>query len=519
MEYEKMNVSVYRQGNEVTDPFYLDDDYNVPDTKKDVKKVLLSEGAVKIEGLKQVDSYLRASGQMQFRILYLSEEGDRRLESLEGSFPFEEMVYVEEPLEERPFVKRKDVDITVTVIHSRKLNVKALVELAVCSEGKENLELTRDVTDEETLHKKFLPVEFLRLAMIKRDTYRIKEEVTIAGTKEAVGTLLWTEVKLRKLDTRVAQGQMLLQGELSLFTLYESLEGKTDWVIQSIPFEGQLELPGAGEEMYHQIYPALADVLIDLRMDEDGEMRVLGVEATLEARMILYEEIRTELVDDVYALASTCQPVYQNVRMERALMQNHSKCKLNEQLHLPEIQNDILQICHSSAKIQMENIEATDSGIAVDGVVHLWFLYVKADDDAPFDVWQGMVPFSHLIESNECEEGMRYDLYGYVEQISINLLGNAQVEVKAVLSFQSFLKQPLEIRSLCEVTKTEIDRRQLEKAPGVIGYMVKEGDELWNLAKHFRTTTERILESSQKTEETLKVGEKLLIFKENVDIL
>ena len=49
--------------------------------------------------------------------------------------------------------------------------------------------------------------------------------------------------------------------------------------------------------------------------------------------------------------------------------------------------------------------------------------------------------------------------------------------------------------------------------------IVKEGDELWNLAKHYSTTVDGIMEINEKTNSDIKPGEKLLIFKENMSIL
>ncbi len=60
-----------------------------------------------------------------------------------------------------------------------------------------------DIEGEESLHKRFESKEFLKVFTTKKDTYRIKEEVSIGGTKENVGTLLWTEVMSRRLDTPV----------------------------------------------------------------------------------------------------------------------------------------------------------------------------------------------------------------------------------------------------------------------------------------------------------------------------
>ena len=52
-----------------------------------------------------------------------------------------------------------------------------------------------------------------------------------------------------------------------------------------------------------------------------------------------------------------------------------------------------------------------------------------------------------------------------------------------------------------------------------MGYIVKEGDDLWSLAKNYSTTKEGIMEVNELTSEDIKPGEKLLIFKENMSIL
>lgn len=519
MEYDKKEICIYKQGKTITDQFYLDDDYNVPDTKSDVRRVVLSEGKLKVEELKEVENYIRVSGMLVFRILYESDDIDQKLCTLEGRIPFEEMIYVEEPLVGNPFLKSANAELTVTLIHSRKLSVKALAELLVSSEGKREAELTLDVEDEEKLYKKKEKAELLGLFGIQKDIYRIKEEISIGGTKENIGTLLWTELSSRKLDTRIGTDEIELRGELLLFCLYESVEGKTDWIEQTIPYEGRLECSGAQDSMYHQIYPELSDVNIDIRMDEDGEMRCLGVEAALEARMIVYKEEKVELLQDAYALTKVCRPQIREQAMEQLLMQNHSKCKVREQLSLPEIQDDILQICHNSGRIQVEHTEVTEQGILVEGVLHVNFLYVKSDDAVPFDMWQGMIPFSYVMESNEICEEMNYDLTHFVEQLSVSLLGNGEIEVKAVLAFNTFLKKTVRILNIEEVEYEAIDKAEVEKRPGIVGYIVKDGDELWNLAKRYSTTVEGIMEVNQLENSDIKAGEKILIFKESMSIL
>lgn len=519
MELMKKPIHSNQIGKKIVNQFFMDDDYNVPDTKSDVSRVVLSEGRIQVNEMKRVENYLKVSGKLYFQILYVTDEGEKKLASLEGKQPFEEMVYVEESEDSHHFIKDARVEFTVNIIHSRKLSIKAMVELEVGSEKLIEEEATVDIAIADPIFKKQKMMELLQMRTSKRDTYRIKEELTIPGTKETIGNVLWTDIVSRKLDTKLGADELLLKGELLVFCFYESLEGKIDWVEQSVAFEGRVECIDTQETMYHHVCSSLENVNVDVRMDEDGETRVLGIEGTLELRIAIYEEEKIDLLEDIYSLTQQCHLETKEAVYEELVMQNHSKCKVVEQLSLPELNDDILQICHSGGMLQVEHMEVVPEGIQIEGVLHVSFLYVKANDEVPFDTWQGMVPFSYLMESNETCKTLRYDMTSSVEQLSVTLLGSDEVEVKAVLAFNSFLRRPVTSQVITNVTLTPYPINELEKRPGIIGYIVKENDELWNLAKRYCTTVDGIMEVNQMSEETIKEGDKILIFKENMSIL
>jgi hypothetical protein len=164
-------------------------------------------------------------------------------------------------------------------------------------------------------------------------------------------------------------------------------------------------------------------------------------------------------------------------------------------------------------------VEVTDQGIIVEGVLHIGFLYVKASDEVPFDTWQGVVPFSFLIECKDVSAEMHYHISSILEQLSIGLLGGDEVEVKAVLAFHCFFRKAERTEMIADLKMEPIDMSEVEKRPGVIGYIVKDGDDLWSLAKRFNTTMEGICQVNEMSDEKLKVGDRILIFKENMSIL
>lgn len=518
MELIKKRIRTNHLGKTMIDQFMVDDDFNVPDAKSDAGRLISDQGTVRVEEVKRVENYLRITGKLYFKILYVTE-GEASLASMDGKLPFEEMVYIEEETAGDYIVQVNRVELAASLIHSRKLGIRAMIELAIHAEQGTDEEATVDVENAGDLYKKKLPIELLQLHTSKRDVYRIKEEVTIPGTKENIGTLLWAEVSMSRLDTKLIQDAMILTGELQVFCFYESPDEKTDWVWQSVPFEGRIECMGADETLYHHVYDNLADAIVEPRMDGDGEMRTLGIEASLEVRVLIYEEEKMELLEDVYSLREECILEKKEAKYEELIMQNHSKYKLNEKLNLPELKEEILQICHSGGSIQAEHMEVVPEGIQIEGVLHIHFLYVKANDAVPFDMWQGIVPFSYLLECQGACPQMCYDITYSLEQLSIELTGNDEVELKAHLAFRSFLRRPVMASVITDIKFRPYDSQEMGKRPGMIGYIVKDGDDLWSLAKRYCTTKEGIMEINEMPSEELKTGEKLLILKENMSIL
>ena len=310
-----------------------------------------------------------------------------------------------------------------------------------------------------------------------------------------------------------------MTGELLVFCFYESPDGKIDWVEQAIPYQGRVDCYGVDETMYHHVQANLEDVHADVRVDEDGEMRIVGIEGTLKLYIDIYEEEKMDVLEDVYSLEKNCIPKMEEVSYEQLVLQNQSKCKVMERLSIPELRNEVLQICHSSGTIQIDRMDMREDGIYVEGALYIRFLYVKANDNMPFDTWQGAVPFSYLIECNNMADNIKYHISSTLEQLSITLQGGDEIEVKAVLVFCGFFKRAGKIDMIQNIMVEPLCMEEIEKRPSIVGYIVKEGDDLWTLAKRYATSMEAIQEVNGVTEEKLKPGDRLLIFKENMSIL
>lgn len=519
MELIRKPIHYTQEGKSIFDQFYLDEDYNVPDQKDDVQRIIQGSAECRPEDVRPVENYVKVTGKVYFRILYITASGDPKPAVLEGKLPFEEMVYAENDGNETFFIRNMRTEFTGSVVHSRKLSLRIMTELEIGRESLRDEELTVDVESDIPVYRKMENMNLLKLAVSKKDTYRIKEEIILPGTKESIGQMLSADIVSRKMDIRSGQDEILIRGELLVFCMYLSAEEKTDWIEQSVPYEGRIPCDGVTEGMFHHIRHSLEDSLSDVRLDEDGEMRIIGIEATLVLRMNIYEEEETEILRDMYSLEQECSFDTQNTVFEELLMQNQSRCKLSERLALPELKEDVLQIIHSQGNIQMESEQHTKEGIKVEGILHLSFLYVRGDDTEPYGSWQGILPFSYLIEYPDMPEGTQSSLSSHVEQLAVTLAGSEAVEVKAVLAFDIFLRKMVPVNVITKVETKPFDVEALSKRPGIVGHIVRGGEDMWSLAKQYMTTMEGIKEINGLESENLRPGDKLLILKENMSIL
>ena len=205
MELIRRPIHYTQAGKSIFDQFYLDGDYNVPEQKEDVQRIIYGKAELKAEDIRTVENYVKITGKMYFRILYMASSADPRPSSLEGSLPFEEKVYAASEGNESFFLRNARTEFTASVVQSRKLSLRIMAEIEVGREWIRDEELTEDVESETPVCRRTQKMNLLRLAVSRKETYRSKEEITVPGAKETIGQILLPVVSIRRLDIRTGQ--------------------------------------------------------------------------------------------------------------------------------------------------------------------------------------------------------------------------------------------------------------------------------------------------------------------------
>ena len=170
------------------------------------------------------------------------------------------------------------------------------------------------------------------------------------------------------------------------------------WMEETLPFSGELEMSDVKEEMIPMITVRLAHRDLEAKPDYDGEMREMDAEAVLELDIKLYEEQEAELLSDMYSNGAEIELEQREAAFDQILTRNVCKTKVTEKVSLPQDAR-ILQICHSEGAVKLDEVEVAEDSLQIDGVLEVTILYLTSDDASPVQSFVEQLPFHCAAEA------------------------------------------------------------------------------------------------------------------------
>lgn len=493
----------------------IEDDINLPENNPDLDKIIFREGNVVISDVKVSKDRVDIKGTLEIFILYLTEEEEERLARIAGKIPFEENVYVEgAQIGDTVDVNWKIEDLSVAMINSRKISAKSVITFSLQADCLYDEEAASDLSDAEQIEYHLEQMELARLAICKRDIYRIRQELELPSHMPNIFRMIWQSVKITSLDFKPLDEKISVNGELSVFLLYESTQegDNTQYYETTIPFNGVIDCQGSREMMIPDIRWCICGRDFEVRPDFDGEERGFSMEIVLDLCIKLYEEENISILSDVYGISKDVDASVKLGKFRRILMRNNGTCRISEKLSV-EDSPQILQLIHSEGEVFMEDSEITGEGVRVEGVIVIKCLYVTSDDKMPYSSLEQMVPFSYVLEAKGADENAISNIKVALKQLSVSMLDAKELEAKIALDVSGILFEEFEKELVTDLTVTEANKETRRQLPGIVVHVVSDEDTLWQIGKKYYMPVSKIKELNNLTEDEVRAGEKLLLVK------
>lgn len=517
MELIKKNIHMHGMKAKASAQLTLDEDVNVPDTNEDIGRIIQEKAVFRIDEVKGEENQVLVKGNVLLSVLYTSATGEGRLQVMNMTIPSELTIHMNGvSAADSINVKGCLEDVSLSLINSRKINVKGIVSMMASVDELKDEEVLVEVMDEKKAVQSMInELNLLQMRMHKKDNCRVKDEIVLSSAKPNIYQLLWYQIQPCNVEIKKLEGQLSIHGELKIFILYSSEEDNhpIQIVEEVLPFHNTLECAGCTEDMVSQIQWEMNQIHMEVKPDYDGEERVFALEGVMELEIRLFGEENVQILADVYSTAQNIVPVQEEIAFQTLLVKNQSKSRVSGTVAIGKNQPRILQIHQAMGEVKADEVEATEEGLMVEGVVCVQLLYVTSDDDMPYASMKGQIPFQQLVEVPDMEEQADYMIQADLEQLQAIMSDSEEVEFKGVINLNVLVLGHKQKEVIKELVVNEMDYARLNDIPGITGYIAEEGDTLWKIAKEYSTTVELLREMNDFKNEEVKRGDKFLILK------
>lgn len=315
------------------------------------------------------------------------------------------------------------------------------------------------------------------------------------------------------MEFRALEGRISVQGDLNAFFLYEGEEGAVKCYETVVPFGGTVDCTGCDEGMAADIDYALGSKDVEVRPDFDGEQRVFAIELVMDLDISLYEEERLDILSGVYGVVKEVEAVSKPAQFKGLLARTSGKTKVADRIKLAAEDAPMVQILHSEAQIQAEDGEIVENGIHIKGTVNVQTLYLSSDEKVPYSSARGSIPFSCTLDVPDINDGCTFKVQTGLEQLAVAMLDGGELDVKAVVVCRAIVFEHRTENIVTDIIVSDLDMNKLSSLPGIVIYIAKEGDSLWDVGKRYYVPIAQIKETNDMTTEEIRPGDKLLIVK------
>ncbi|MEA4988338.1 MAG: DUF3794 domain-containing protein [Anaerovorax sp.] len=520
---------------------FIEEDILVPDVKPDLASILSMDGKLKLSD-KQVSAgasgvtTLKVSGDFMLQTLYIPDkiQENEVVVAIDSRLPFKEEAEVRaEPYSELIVTPTLE-SIDYSVVNERKFRVKATVGINVKEYRALDVQIFEGIQGEEVqlLKEKIHATD---VALRKTEAIELEEDLLLKDSMPEIGKILRYDVNVVENHKQVSREKAVVNATVYCNVMYLSAEPAGDiesmmdqdeeHTNKSIPvlYQGKTEFTQfikLDEDSPSGIIPsgsrvsfAVTNASIKPKEDEASNVNGFTLELTADTTIEVYKDTEQEIVTDVYHHIKEMQYDTDEISLMSLCGMGNSEVSAREIINIPERYGGVDRVVFLSGNIG-ETKSFIDAGKnIVEGVVTLKMICIGMDDNkTPFSIKQDL-PFRSSIDIPGIKSDMISDNDVLLKEIWFDKMNQNQIEVNAGILVSTSVMNPEKhalIKNVCFVELPE----QKENAPSMVLYITKAGDNIWKIAKKYRTTIDAIKKINNiDYSNEIKPGTKLLIVK------
>lgn len=302
-------------------------------------------------------------------------------------------------------------------------------------------------------------------------------------------------------ETKQVAGKILVKGELTIKTLYKSEEDTLETIENILPFSQILNVEGVSEESVADIKSDIISLDITVKPSALGTMTLMDISAVIMLCVCSYNCIDFPALKDAYSTVFDSECSFKDVNVDR-IVGSISETFIHT-FEIPALNiNKAIDVwcddinCNTSFDNSQLNFTGTLSSFAL-----------FEDKDGTLNFKEEKSEYSFIKSISECENVKSYPSAKIIGTDYI--IGENSIEVRVKVKLTAVIFETLCEKVVYDITLSD---NPAKKSSSMIVYYPQNGEELWDIARKFSTTIERISKENDLEEEIITSAKPLIIW-------
>ncbi len=508
IETKKTEITVNETVGTCNSEVMAETDIILPESCPDILKVLQIDGRARITEKEKGADKVLLKGEAEITLLYVPDStmSDLPVKSITVKTPFSDVCEVKGIAEDSSVRASSDViNLDFSLLNSRKLTVRATISTEVTVTRRNNMEFISEV-------------EGAQMQESEREIYReiadgsyvitISDKLQLPVGKPPILEVVKLDAEVGENTVKLISGKAVIKGTALISCLYISRrDASLEHTEHEIPFTEILDMPSVSEDMDPTIDFKVTSVYYEADNDENGA-GILGIELSVETDLSVAGTEIIPVLSDCYRTDCETRLKKSPCKLEKISSVARPQITVRGSVGVPETSPEISEVYRVFGKPYIENISFENGMANLEGILDVYILYMTGNEELPLYSFKGEIPFMYAVDAgNDINAATDYSIR--VDSLSFTITSESEIDIRANLSavIKFISTENIDVIESVEAVDSELP----ERAPIVI-YFVSEGDTLYNIAKRYRTTTEKISNVNKIDSNTvIRPGMKLLI--------
>lgn len=499
----------------------VEEDILVPDTKADLKDILLIDGKSYLTGreTEQIvsgDDYINVSGEIEFQTLYLPERAadNTSVIPVQSRIPFKEQWHISSPPGSTLVIDCSIEKIDCMVVNERKYRVKAALALTALEYTETNLDVFEGLSGEEIQVLKET-VELSNVALRKKDIISVKED--FLPPEGIIPTnILKQDINVVENYKQSTGDKVVINGFIYANALYSAVSDDDSPEADSlhrlserVEFTQFVPIQQNGQWSGCNVFFNSQD--LRLKLTQDDELQdVFRLAGDVLTHIELYKNVEKDVIVDGYHNEKdfVCDVLSQDCCTLTGTVA--SEASVREIVSADAAGHEIGKVLYCNADVLSSESKSERGKITTEGMLNATMICSVQDEDNVFSLRQE-VPF-RVVTAMPSAMGNEFICHKvYIKDLWSEKINGKQLEFNVTVLVCGEILRPTPFRALVNPAFEESDA-QPETPPMVI-YICKPSDTLWHIAKRFKTSPDSVRQTNALESDSINTGQKLLIVK------